>query len=1150
MSGANFTTDNYTDSYSGMAPKANLFFQAMEMECDNGSVCTVGDFILITPSNLASGMFQPAYDYGARTHTNSWGDGETDNFGLYSTESEDVDTFTWFNKDFTILFAAGNSGSESGTVVAPGTSKNAITVGNSIGNSVISGSSSRGPTRDGRIKPDVVAPGTSIISARSSVAITGLHGNIGTYYEIASGTSMATPITAGIVALVREYLIKNKSFVSPTSSLIKAMLINGAYDITGTVPDMNQGWGMVDLNRTLFESDNFSNQFIEVKTGLSTSEMYEYNFSLATTGDKLKISLVWTDRPGTGNFNDGAELVNNLDLVLVLPDGSEYYGNDFSAPFNDTVDIINNVEGIRINSVNKGKYKLKITGTNIPLGPQPFSFVISSGKLVEEVILNFSEYLDYKVLDDDLVIFNLSSDIAGNSAQISFDNGVTNYTMNMVNSNFFNFSYEFNTSGEFSAIVYFNESILDSIVISNKIYFNISEPKINFVTPVFNSVLNQFDKQVDFSLNFSKSISNIYYSNGSEFVDLSSSLNAGWLNISLIMQEFGNQSVFFNLTDIYGIKSSNMINFTLNLMPQLILNNPLNNSNVNISKLNIPINLSFNKNISTLNYYIDGHLVNITKDINNSNEYNIYNIDILNYSNKNILFNYSDYFGMSNSFELYLNLTLNLGGNGIDFDNDGILDSNDTIVGNSSNVLTSFSSLEISVNLSSNLSKIFEKVLIVSFKNNSETIVEFEHNFSQSTIDLTKIIIKSEVKNNKSKMFLNGLVLGSSHTKTLYLKLSGNFSKSSSLCLKDVEVFSNDDITELCNGLNETFINSIPTTLNGYSVDFTDLTNSTIKISGLKHSGVSQMCTENWDYPSSWSSCSSSSQSKVPVDLNLCGTSFTKPVTLTQSCSSISSGGGSSSSGSNYIKKIEGNSLIIDDNSKFSFIINSSNDGSKKYNSKNIVEVFDKDVKLISFDYNFENSDLDLSSVKIEYDFSSKSEIILKGFSSLGLTKTVYIKNNLNLNKVCVKDMEIDSIDEITENCLGDNEYLIECDNSVSGGFSCTLDGLEYVVSGLTNTALIEVDSFMIESNIYTLSLIEEQKNNNNTKINEFELLQEDEIRDGIFLDNEVILENELLVDEDSEYLVYVLAVLIFVSFIIIITRIIIVRHKTQFNKK
>ena len=133
------------------------------------------------------------------------------------------------------------------------------------------------------------------------------------------------------------------------------MLINGAYDITGTVPDMNQGWGMVDLNRTLFESDNFSNQFIEVKTGLSTSEMYEYNFSLATTGDKLKISLVWTDRPGTGNFNDGAELVNNLDLVLVLPDGSEYYGIDFSAHFNDTVDIINNVEGIRINSFNKGK---------------------------------------------------------------------------------------------------------------------------------------------------------------------------------------------------------------------------------------------------------------------------------------------------------------------------------------------------------------------------------------------------------------------------------------------------------------------------------------------------------------------------------------------------------------------------------------------------------------------------------------------------------------------------------------------------------------------------------------------------------------------------------------------------------------------------
>src|SRR5262249_25625065 len=97
--------------------------------------------------------------------------------------------------------------------------------------------SSRGPTDDGRIKPEVVAPGTSILSVRSSVARTNplwgdlpashtLHG----LYCWSGGTSMSTPLVAGVAALIRQYLVEQRHHVEPGSkpsgALIKAMLVN------------------------------------------------------------------------------------------------------------------------------------------------------------------------------------------------------------------------------------------------------------------------------------------------------------------------------------------------------------------------------------------------------------------------------------------------------------------------------------------------------------------------------------------------------------------------------------------------------------------------------------------------------------------------------------------------------------------------------------------------------------------------------------------------------------------------------------------------------------------------------------------------------------------------------------------------------------
>jgi len=179
--------------YAGVAPGASLYFQ---------SVLDYGGGLGGLPSDLGT-LFGSAYAAGARVHTNSWG---ADQNGAYTTSSLSVDQYAWNHKDLTILFAAGNAGTDAspsdgvvdpGSIGSPGTAKNCITVGASENNRPsqiltwyqawpydfpnlpistdtmanntggMAAFSSRGPTKDGRIKPDLVAPGTWISSTRT-----------------------------------------------------------------------------------------------------------------------------------------------------------------------------------------------------------------------------------------------------------------------------------------------------------------------------------------------------------------------------------------------------------------------------------------------------------------------------------------------------------------------------------------------------------------------------------------------------------------------------------------------------------------------------------------------------------------------------------------------------------------------------------------------------------------------------------------------------------------------------------------------------------------------------------------------------------------------------------------------------------------------
>ncbi|MBW6519255.1 MAG: S8 family serine peptidase [ANME-2 cluster archaeon] len=415
-------------TYRGMAPGANIVFQGLGD--DAGSTYIYFPF----PGGFSE-VLQDAYDSGARMHSDSWGSADG---GEYTSLSQETDQFVWNNKESALFIAAGNNGPGANTINSPGSAKNVITVGASENYRPSKGSlsdnidqvasfSSRGPTDDGRIKPDVVAPGTYIISTRSSMPGASYPwGIVDSYYAYNTGTSMATPTAAGAGALVRQYYVDNESIV-PSAALIKATLINGAIDL-GLSSDL-QGWGRIDITNSLFPEYPGSIRYHDEKSGggLSTSGSWNVRYYVANNSIPLRATLVWTDHEG--NPGAGIKLVNDLDLVISGPSGS-YPGNGG--------DNINNVEQVELPEPSIGMYTFYVNGTNVPQGPQPFALVISGG------LSNGTGYVNGYVKD-------AVSQAGIGGAMITPGSGITNITDG---SGFYSFFleeglYQLNVTGDF-----------------------------------------------------------------------------------------------------------------------------------------------------------------------------------------------------------------------------------------------------------------------------------------------------------------------------------------------------------------------------------------------------------------------------------------------------------------------------------------------------------------------------------------------------------------------------------------------------------------------------------------------------------------------------------------------------------------------------
>jgi hypothetical protein len=226
------------------------------------------------------------------------------------------------------------------------------------------------------------------------------------------GTSYATPVVVGAAALVRQYYVQGfypslamnmaDGFV-PSSALVKATLVNSSVSMKGTdnsggpiapIPSNEQGWGRIQLDQTLFFTGGARKLYVDDhRKGIAAGATAPFTYTLngVDAGQPLKVTLAWTDYPGTPDAPAAApsvtdpatwnapRLVNDLDLTVTGPSGT-YAGNVFANGVSATggaADKRNNLEQVLLAAPSAGTYTVVVTPVSIVQGDQEFALVIT-----------------------------------------------------------------------------------------------------------------------------------------------------------------------------------------------------------------------------------------------------------------------------------------------------------------------------------------------------------------------------------------------------------------------------------------------------------------------------------------------------------------------------------------------------------------------------------------------------------------------------------------------------------------------------------------------------------------------------------------------------------------------------------------------------
>jgi hypothetical protein len=401
--------------YRGIAPEAEIFTYNYSAQNDPGGLF----------QNYFSDLHQAVKKQQIDVANNSWGNRgcEPLGYGEYMGLCAALDSTVHgdFGRPVTIVFSAGNErcgcrydeemsvadrGScikdknppflNYGTINHPKSSKNSIVVGavDSF-DSTMSTYSSWGPTKDGRLKPDLVAPGHYRGADRAGVSEPlGIdsffrapqYPDRERTYGYFGLTSCAAAVTSGSIALLLEaYFNKYSKKTRPLPSTVRAFLIHTAKDLDDSTPWYNQGpdyasgYGLLQIGDAIEHMRSCS--FVE--DIIHNTKAKVYRMEIHPGSADVKITLTWDDPPAAENVSRA--LVNDLDLIVYDPRGKRHFPWTLN-PENPSADAVrtkeddtNNTEQVFVDSevVRPGTWTVVVNGKQIPEGPQTFSLTSS-----------------------------------------------------------------------------------------------------------------------------------------------------------------------------------------------------------------------------------------------------------------------------------------------------------------------------------------------------------------------------------------------------------------------------------------------------------------------------------------------------------------------------------------------------------------------------------------------------------------------------------------------------------------------------------------------------------------------------------------------------------------------------------------------------
>ena len=433
----------------GIAPGANLVDQryvSLLSSSGPGGMRPGGMLTLFAESALS----------GAVLANNSWGPSSTPQG--YDIPSREVDLIvrnalpdaTIAHPILPIWSIMNGGGDRSGACApsslgAPDEAKNLLAVGSTslqagngsaLGNFLnLSPNSAHGPACDGRLLPQLVAPGCHTDS--TTAASNSSHGRL-------CGTSMASPVVTGAAALFVQQYRQDHNGATPSPALIKARLTASARDLAGNRdannrtlghrPNRMQGWGRLDLDAVI-RPDAPVFMLDQTRVFSATGQAWSARFRPAHPDRPLQVMLAWTDAPGHGLGGDLPAWVNDLDL-LVHHEQTIYYGNAFGpdgySRADGAPDHRNNLEGVILGAhQHDGEpVRIEVLAANLPadgLDPwnpgapaQDFALVCVNCEQTEDFTVDLAEPLVEACLDDARVATRISvRPVLGFSARVS-----------------------------------------------------------------------------------------------------------------------------------------------------------------------------------------------------------------------------------------------------------------------------------------------------------------------------------------------------------------------------------------------------------------------------------------------------------------------------------------------------------------------------------------------------------------------------------------------------------------------------------------------------------------------------------------------------------------------------------------------------------